>query len=206
MRSAARAIALALLLLPSLLAAQEPRARIDPGIRRLLQPQVRDALRREPPLAGAAAVEPSLPAGLVEPARRRLDGALALDRTAGGDLRVGVLMRLATPAAAAEARAAGAEIGAIVGSIATAWVPLEALPRVVAVAGVERIEAARTLAAVHDTSMIVIRADSLRTLVNDVWTGAAGHGVMVGIYDTGLDLHHDDFRDEQGRTHAGVSL
>lgn len=203
MRSAARAIALALLLLPSFVAAQEPRARIDPGIRRLLQPQVREALRREPPpLAGvaAAAPEPSLPPGLVEPAPRRLEGGLALAPSTGGDLRVGVLMRLATPGVVADVRAAGAEIGTIVGSIATAWVPLEALPRVVAIAGVERIEAARTLAAVHDTSMIVIRADSLRTLVNGVWSGAAGHGVIVGIYDTGLDLHHDDFRDEQGRT------
>jgi subtilisin family serine protease len=162
---------------------------LDPTIRQLLRPQTRDLIRNTPAL------------GLDVPAAQQpFGGTLALDRPAGQDARVGVIVRLASPGALAELRAAGAEVGVVVGDIATAWVPLAALERVASLTSLQRVEAARALTTVHDSSMIAIRADGLRHLAGDRWTGATGEGVLVGIYDTGLDLFHEDFRDANGRT------
>src|SRR5690606_11473477 len=62
------------------------------------------------------------------------------------------------------------------------------------------IEAARVVPVSHDTSMRAVRADGLREWTGGDWGGRAGHGVIVGIYDTGLDYLHGDFRDAAGRT------
>lgn len=40
----------------------------------------------------------------------------------------------------------------------------------------------------------------LRQREGDRFLGLAGQGVIIGVYDTGLDLAHEDFRDAEGRT------
>jgi subtilisin family serine protease len=190
-------------LAPGSLFGQAPDGRLDAALRQLLRPDVRDEIRRTAQLpAEAAAAPPPTQLGTQPFANAsRAAGALAIDREApGAEPRVGVIVRLRTPSAAEELRAAGARVGVVVGNIATAWVPLNAFERVAGLQSLDRIEAARAVTTVHDTSMIAIHADGLRQLVGDRWTGATGEGVIVGIYDTGLDFRHADFLDAAGRT------
>ncbi len=42
--------------------------------------------------------------------------------------------------------------------------------------------------------------DALRQRAGDGWDGLTGRGVIVGVYDTGLDLEHRDFRRPDGGT------
>ena len=41
--------------------------------------------------------------------------------------------------------------------------------------------------------MKAIRVNELRRVTDGVWTGATGAGVIVGVYDTGIDFRHADF-------------
>jgi subtilisin family serine protease len=49
-------------------------------------------------------------------------------------------------------------------------------------------------AAAHALSIPAAGADRLRQRVGDRFHGLAGQGVIVGIFDSGLDLEHEDFR------------
>jgi hypothetical protein len=106
--------------------AQQPY--LDPTLRVLLQPETR------------AAVETTLREGFLEREAASRAGLLALDTDGPmGEARVGVFVRLRSPAALAELRAVGAEIGTVAGDIATARVPLSALPRLEAITTLERV-------------------------------------------------------------------
>jgi len=177
-------------------AAQRPqrRARIDPSLRMLM----RQHDRRPPARPGA---RPARPAGELD--ALPLSGRhFALDdRGPGGQTRVGVFIRLRDRGRAlAELRAAGAEIGTVAGGIATARVPLDALERLGSSHEIERIEAARLLRVRNDSGVVDVRADGVRRRVDAAWLGSAGQGVIIGVYDTGLDYRHEDFRDAAGRT------
>ncbi|MGH7504977.1 MAG: S8 family serine peptidase, partial [Longimicrobiales bacterium] len=113
---------------------------------------------------------------------------------------LGVFVRLASPAAIDALRAAGADIGTVIGDIATARVPLDALPRLAASAGILSIEAARVARVRHDSSMAAIGVSGLRRVIGNDWSGATGQGAIVAIYDTGLDLDHPDFLAPDGQT------
>jgi len=169
-------------------AAQPPR--VDPVLRALVRPEHRQALALTP--------DPRAPGA--PPGAQPLGGVVAVDRGPGGETRVGVLIRVRTPGAVAALQAAGAEIGSVHAGIATARVPLDALPTLLAAPELAEVEAARVATVSHDTSMRVIRVDDLRTWADGAWVGRAGHGVIIGIYDTGLDFAHGDFRDAAGRT------
>ena len=178
------AVGLIALITPAQLFAQQE-ARLDPAIRALLEPAARAALAQPVPASA-----------------RTVAGSIAILRSAAGiEPRLGVLLRVTTPAALADLAAAGAQVGAVVGDIATAWVPLSSMSAVAAVGGVDRIEAARVVEAVHDSSMRAIRVDALRAVdgAGD-WSGLTGAGSIVGVYDTGLDLFHPDFREPAGQT------
>src|SRR5690606_20396421 len=168
-------------------AAQPPR--VDPLLRALVRPEHRQALALAPAPAPGAPAE-ALPLGRV----------VAVDRAPSGGARVGVLVRVRTPGALAALQHAGAEIGSVHAGIATARVPLGGLPALLSAQELTVLEAARVATVSHDTSLRVIRADGLRQWAENDWTGRAGHGVIIGIYDTGLDYEHGDFRDATGRT------
>jgi subtilisin family serine protease len=143
---------------------------------------------------------------------RLLDAALDRDAPVP---TVRVLVRLG-PGGEAALRRHGARVGARVGDVVTARVPLHALPGVLAEPGIRAMEAATSLlplgtAAVlgsasaaatiaSDSAMADAGFDGLRRLAGDRWEGLAGRGVVVGVYDTGLDLEHDDFRAPGGST------
>lgn len=141
------------------------------------------------------------PADLVRTGEERLPpGALALSAASDGTIEIGVFLRIAAPDALDAVLAVGGEIGSVVGGIATARIPVDALGQLAAVPGIEWIEAARALRPEHDVSMLAISAEDVRTRSGSTWTGATGAGTLVAIYDSGLDIMHDDFRDEVGRS------
>ncbi|MCI0436531.1 MAG: S8 family serine peptidase [Gemmatimonadetes bacterium] len=185
------AVLLSLLLFSgSALPAAAQSERLDPAIRALLEPQVLDAVRRNTRI-GALIVAGDEP----------VQGALAVRRGAAGSEPVlGVFLRIRDAGVLDALRAAGAEIGAIVDDIVSARIPLDALERLGTLAGIERVEAARALRIEHDSSLKAIHVEEVRQLVDGEWQGATGRGAIVAIYDTGLDLQHEDFIDDAGST------
>ena len=122
------------------------------------------------------------------------------------------------PGGESSLRAAGAGIGTRVGDIVTARIPLATLPALLRSPGILRVEAAGRLAPVlatvagaggaggaalaspADSATSDARFEELRRQVGGRWEGLAGQGVVVGIFDSGLDLEHQDFRGQDGGT------
>jgi subtilisin family serine protease len=164
---------------------------IDPSLVRLMQPDVR---------ASVAAYVVARPEQAAEPPP--FGGSLSLDRGPAGRVRVAVFVELPTPGDTRpldELRAAGAEVGGVIAGIAVVRIPLEALDALLRLR-VTRVQAARTLRLVHDSSMIAIGAHTVRQRVDGEWTGTTGEGAIVGVIDTGLDITHPDFLDDDGVT------
>lgn len=176
-----------LILLPLLLAAatssyaQAPY--IDPSLRNLAQPNVQAALR-----AGAPTADSLLP-------------GVALRRTHALETpRVALFAKIRGAAAIAELVGLGGHIGSRVGDIVTAEVPIDQLQQLFLSPYFEVLEASHTVTVQNDSGMHAIGADLVRRVEGGVWTGSAGRGVLVGVYDTGLDFTHDDFIDAAGST------
>jgi subtilisin family serine protease len=187
--SRSAAIAAFILLLASPLAGQEP-SRLDPALRLLLHTE---------PLARTE----GLPPGHALP-RLPIPGrpTVVAPDAAGGPL-VRVLARV-EPAGEAAILAAGGRIGVRVGDIVTARLPLQALRSLASAPGIRFLEAAAVLGSgallAHGIGgsgggeMVEAGADRLRQRSGHDFHGLAGQGVIVGIYDSGLDLEHADFR------------
>lgn len=177
------------LLLPAGIAAQQQRA-IEPVLAELLRPDTRALIQR------LGRIDPLTP-----PETQPLAGDLALSRgSALEPARVGVFVRFRGPTALDAIAAAGGAVGAVVGDVASATVPVGALETLADAPDIITIEAARALRLEHDSSTRAIHVEELRTLVGDEYQGKTGEGAIIGIYDTGLDLLHEDFHDAQGRT------
>jgi subtilisin family serine protease len=100
----------------------------------------------------------------------------------------------------AELEAAGARIrSALPGGIFTAFIPIENVDAVVALAGVQKIEGAQIQEAEHNNSVPTTNAHLFRG-AGPTFTGLNGAGVIVGNIDTGVDYDHDDFKDAGGLT------
>lgn len=125
-----------------------------------------------------------------------LERLIAVEETAdAADPRISVLLRLDGPLPDLGG-VPGLVVGSVRGDIATARLPLSALPRLESVAGIGRIEAARRLRPLLDLAVPAGKVDQ-------VWTGApayTGDGVLVGVVDSGLDWQHDDFQNADGTT------
>lgn len=154
------------------------------------------------------------------PDRARPVGGLAgaaLERLAG-ELWVRTLVRLGPGGESALLRA-GASIGTRAGDIVTARVPLSAVTGLLNEPSIRAMEAAAPLrplgltavpgedgarrgppAVDNDSAAADARFDELRRRVGSSWEGLVGDGVIVGVYDSGLDLTHDDFLDPSGAT------
>src|SRR5690606_18101694 len=52
----------------------------------------------------------------------------------------------------------------------------------------------------NDIGADEVRVSRLRQRSGDRFLGLAGQGVIIGVYDTGLDLTHPDFRNADGGT------
>ncbi|MEJ2214990.1 MAG: S8 family serine peptidase [Gemmatimonadota bacterium] len=176
----------ALVLLAAPLTAQTG-PHIDPALRSLMRPTTRNIVM-------GAAFGPGQPTS-----SRPFAGLLALQRESGV-VWVGLFARITSTTALNDLRAAGAEIGTRVGDIVTARVPVSALPQLATSRRIRDLQAAHEIPVVLDSSRKAIRADEVRGRVDGTWLGSAGQNVIVGLYDTGIDYGHDDFRDAKGRT------
>lgn len=164
-------------------------ARVDPVLRAAMRPAARAALARLPD-----------PSALV-PGREPLPpGALAVQRDADGIVSIGLFVRISGEQGIESIRAAGGQVGSRIGDIVTARVPVDNVDALTGAPGIDYIEAARSMVAELDSSMIEIRANTIRTRAGDDWLGGSGEGSLVAIYDSGLDIEHDDFRDAQGNS------
>lgn len=121
-------------------------------------------------------------------------------RTAVEIPRIGIIARVRSDAAVGVITGNGGTIGSRIGDLLTAEVPLAALNAIMQSPAFAMVEASRTIAVSHDSSMKAIRANLVRQQVGGTWTGTAGQGVIVAVYDTGLDFLHDDFIDSNGQT------
>lgn len=153
------------------------------------------------------------------PAQARLDASLALvagqpTRKAAQSLPAAVLrtapseaeptvaatIRFDSDAALPALRALGVRVGAVIGPIATADIPLTLLRKASEAPGVVFIEAAKPIYKRLSASVPATGAAGLRAGTPMNWTGATGAGVVVGIVDDGLDFRHGDFRKADGGT------
>lgn len=197
-------------------------SRADPALRFLLMN--RGAVE-EPPVADTPAVqmqEAPTPESWPDAVIPRLPGLfdLALDRSTDA-VRVRTLVRLG-PGGEAVLLRAGAIIGSRAGDIVTARIPLGAIEELLVDPAIRAIEAAAALrplswaaapepvghaegatlasAALNDSANADAGFDRLRSRVGERWEGLTGAGVVVGVYDSGLDLEHHDFRRPDGGT------
>ncbi|HUG40396.1 MAG TPA: S8 family serine peptidase [Longimicrobiales bacterium] len=176
---------LALLLVVAPAAAQEPW--VDPRLRLLELRPLPPPLDPDQPRAP----EPGRPA-------RPTPSPLVLERGPGGTIRVPLLIELRTPAALAEIRALGGEVGRVIGRIATVRVPPAAVPALIRLPSLARIEAARPLSLHNDSAASASRVDEVRRHLGSSFLGSTGRGVVVGVIDTGLEYAHEDFLDANG--------
>jgi hypothetical protein len=96
--------------------------------------------------------------------------------------------------------AAGARVRSeLPGGIFTAFIPLDAVDAVAALAGVEKIEGAQIEHAELDASVPTTGAPLFRG-GGPAFTGLNGAGVIVGNVDTGVDYDRDDYKNALGNT------
>ena len=146
-----------------------------PGAATALSPLFRSAVVN-PPAPGAAA--PAIPE--VEPELRLL---VTTDR-------------------ASELEAAGFTVGTVAGDVATVTAPLSRIDELGRLAGVRRVELGLPLKPLLNVSAAEIRAVQAHGSAKPPYPagGATGKGVVIGIIDTGIDLTHADFRNDDGTT------
>jgi subtilisin family serine protease len=99
----------------------------------------------------------------------------------------------------ARLEAAGARVRTALPGVFTAWVPADRIGEVAALGGVIRIEGAQIDRADHNFSVPTTNAHLFRGPGN-AFTGLNGAGVIVGNIDTGVDYHHEDFKNPDGST------
>jgi subtilisin family serine protease len=187
-----RTLVLALLVAAAAAAAtraQTPTDRLDPLLRPLLNPAVVSQIEATPRLD---AVGTAL--------RRPLADVVVLRHEVGrAETFVDVFVSLADPSPAI-IEALGGEVTAHAGALLGARVPVSALRTLQADRRVRYIQAAHRLRPSNDLAMLDIHASAVRAASNGTFTGATGTGVIVGVFDTGIDWSHADFKHANGST------
>ena len=180
--------ALLLLLIASPASAQQPW--VDPALR-LIQDRDLTAFEAVPPqLVDPADPDRASRRGLMPP---RLP--VVIERGPGGVARVPLLVEVRTAAGLDDMRALGAEIGTVIGRIATVRAPVASLDALVRLTSLRRVQAARPVHPTNDSAVSMSRVDEVRQRRADAFMGATGEGVIIGVLDTGLDYDHPDFLD-----------
>lgn len=104
------------------------------------------------------------------------------------------------PAVAQQLARAGLGGQVLSPSVAALTLPVAELPRLLALPGLVRVDAQRTLSTRLDRSLPAIGAPVLQT------GGLRGRGVVIAIVDTGIDFRRDDFRSVDGKTRIAYLL
>ena len=120
-------------------------------------------------------------------------GAAMVDLMIEGDVPPGIL------------RARGIEVNTVVGRQMTARCPLSLLQTFLAMPGIDRVEVSERCVPTLDSMAVETGIATVRTVTPPTITGQTGAGVLIGIVDTGVDLTHPDFKNEDGTTRL-VSL
>ena len=89
----------------------------------------------------------------------------------------------------------GLKVHAQIGSIVTVNAPIEILKTISANPMIEYIEAPQLIQIHTDIAVPEVRATSIYQIYE-----TRGHGVIIGIIDTGIDWQHHDFRNMDGTT------
>src|SRR5829696_8486504 len=77
--------------------------------------------------------------------------------------------------------------------LATGTVDLANLERLAAHPGVEKMSFGRARRPALDKSVPDIKANLIWTRSGDTFSGTTGTGVIIGVIDTGIDIHHSFF-------------
>jgi subtilisin family serine protease len=99
----------------------------------------------------------------------------------------------------------GARVRSVLGDVATVDIPIRSMALIANHPDVIRIEEARRLKPRLDVSVPKSGANgvwggSTARPLSPPWTGNTGQNVIVGLVDTGIDLHHADFKDSVGKS------
>ncbi len=151
--------------------------------------------------AAAATVDPLLLPILVGQRGAELLTPTAIGMTPDTPTETTVAVTLRIVGPPPDFSALGVTVGAVLGDVVTADVPLSRLSVLAVHPAVASIEVSRPLTSFMDISVPATRATEVWTRVPpDGWSGHTGRGVLIGIIDTGLDLTHHDFRRPDGTT------
>ena len=90
----------------------------------------------------------------------------------------------------------GVEVQAVIGDIVTASMTIDRLPALMELPQVTYIEAPKFFSTHTDISVTEIKAEPYVYQTYNV----SGKGVIIGIIDTGIDWHHEDFLKSDGKT------
>ena len=175
--------------LPRATSAQAPGDKLDPLLRPLLDPAVVARIERTPRIAALGSA-----------LRRPLANVIVLRREPGQTQTLVDVFVSVTGPAPNLIEALGGRVVARAGSLLGARVPLSALAALRADGRVRYVQAARRVKLTNDLAMQDIRASQVRTVSNGTFTGATGSGVIVGVFDTGIDWSHPDFQNPDGTT------
>src|SRR5262245_10122863 len=96
----------------------------------------------------------------------------------------------------ASVEALGFEPESVIGQIATGWITVEALDGLIEAPNVQRVSAPSAMKPRLNKSVPDIHADQVRTGPLHI----DGTGVIVGVIDTGIDVFHQCFRKDDGKT------
>lgn len=112
----------------------------------------------------------------------------------GGPSDPWVRVILRGPGSESAVRMAGGAVGTRLGPVVTARIPLRQAQEVAESPGVAYVEASAPMRPHLDTSIPEINVD----LLHGAGYNLRGSGVLVAIFDSGIDFTHDDFRNPDG--------
>lgn len=134
---------------------------------------------------------------LVLPSGSRTAGqTLDFDMTtgAGGEVEFNLLVRFQGDLAVLDLE--GVRVMASIGPIATVCANRTGVYHLAQCSAVQRIE----LSKYHDPCLDISRASVHADKVHNAGASYRGRGVIVGVFDSGIDWRHEDFIDEQGKS------